>query len=229
MRLNSSEDSADSTDFVQLSSSSYNSLQVTAYDEKRIVFSPLKSDYWWIDRGVRDGRKAIEISVRLLQFGLREAGEQHKQGLKEAAGKFGEKHKQGMEAFGEKSKQGMKNAAETFGEKHKEGIKEAAGKFGEKSKEGMKKAAETFGEKNKEGMKKAAETFGEKHKEGMNKAAGKVGGKFAGGLISGASVLGFSFFLGISLIVHDTIFTIDVLCVLVLVMCNLFVPNHLLT
>ena len=78
-------------------------------------------------------------------------------------------------------------------------------------------------------MKKAAETFGEKHKEGMNKAAGKVGGKFAGGLISGASVLGFSFFLGISLIVHDTIFTIDVLCVLVLVMCNLFVPNHLLT
>ena len=125
MRLNSSEDSADLTDFVQLSSSSYDSLQVTANDEKKTVFSPLKSDYWWIDRGVRDCRKAIENnSARLLQFGLREAGEQHKQGLKEAAGKFGEKHKQGMEAFGEKSKQGIKEAAETFGEKSKGGIKE---------------------------------------------------------------------------------------------------------
>jgi len=198
MRLNSSEDSADSNSPLvrpcgplswptRICSRNFVSpvpIVPTAYDEKKIVFSPLKSDFWWMDRTFRDGRKAIENGARLLQFGLTEAGEQHNQGLKEAAGKFGEKHKQGME---------------------------------------------TFGEKSKEGMKKAAETFGERHKQGMNKAAGKVGGKFASGLISGASVLGFSAFLVASKNLDGTIFTIDVLCVFVLVTCNLFVFNHLLT
>jgi len=150
IRLNSSEDSADSTNIVPLSSN--DSLQVTAYDNKKIVFSPLKSKKWFMDRVVRDGRKGLENSAQQLRFGLEEA-------------------------------------AEEFGEQHKQGLKEAAVKMGEKHKEGMKKVAE------------------------------KVGGKFVVGAITGASLLGFFGFLGISLNVHGTIFTIDVLCVSVLVVC----------
>ncbi|OEU06906.1 hypothetical protein FRACYDRAFT_265298 [Fragilariopsis cylindrus CCMP1102] len=124
LRLNSSEDSADSTDVVQLSSTT-DSLQVTAHDEEPIVFSPLKSNKWWMERGIRDSRKAVENSARRIQFGLTEGaaefGEQHKKGLKEALGNLGEKHKQGL-----------KEAFATFGEKHKEGMKKAAGKIGDK-------------------------------------------------------------------------------------------------
>jgi len=115
LRLNSSEDSADSTDVVHLSSTT-DSLQVTAHDEEPIVFSPLKSNKWWMERGIRDSRKAVENSARRIQFGLTEGaaefGEQHKKGLKEALGNLGEKHKQGL-----------KEAFATFGEKHKEGMK----------------------------------------------------------------------------------------------------------
>lgn len=125
MRLNSSEDSADSTDVVQLSSTT-DSPQVTAYDEEYILFSPLKSDKWWMERGIRDGRKAVENSARRLQFGLTEGaaefGEQHKKGLVESFGKFGEKHKQGMETLGEKHKEGMKKAAGKIGGKFAVGL-----------------------------------------------------------------------------------------------------------
>ena len=168
LRLNSSEDSADSTDVVQLSSTT-DFLQVTAHDEEPIVFSPLKSNKWWMERGIRDSRKAVENSARRLQFGLTEGaaefGEQHKKGLKEALGNLGEKHKQGL--------------------------------------------------------KEAFATFGEKHKEGMKKAAGKIGDKF----ISGSSSLGFFIFLTASVTVHGTIFTIDVLCLSVFMMCIFWFSN----